>query len=171
MEIILIITASLTLIVLGAFMYLYLKNEKKNKTERANDINEIKQLMTTVQTKIQEIAYQQQTKMQDLALLHNEKFEGLAKEVKLAQDQANSKINSGFEQLQSENSNIQKDVKEKISEIKTTFKDYSQKVQEALTKYSEDSHQSKLETNKLKEQIQKELKNILTEIKAPLDLD
>lgn len=171
MDIILIITASLTLIAVGAFIYLYLKNEKKNKTERANDINEIKQLLTAVQTKMQETTHQQQTKMQDLAHLQNEKFEGLAKEVKFAQDQANSKINSGFELLQSENSNIQKDVKEKISEIKTTFKDYSQKIQEALTKYSEDNNQSKLETNQIKEQIKKELKNILTEIKAPLDLD
>jgi predicted nucleic acid-binding Zn-ribbon protein len=171
MDIILLITASLTLFAVGTFMYLYLKNEKKNKTERGNDINEIKQLMSVVQTKIHETAHQQQTKIQDLAILQNEKFEGLAKEVKLAQDQANSKINSGFEQLQSENLNIQKDVKEKISEIETTFKDYSQKVQEALTKYTEDSKESKLETIKLKEQIQQELKNILTEIKAPLDLD
>jgi hypothetical protein len=58
-----------------------------------------------------------------------------------------------------------------MSEIKITFKDYAQKVQETLSKYSEDNNQSKLETNKLKEQIQKELKNILIEIKAPLDLD
>lgn len=171
MDIILIIVGSLTLIAVCAFMYLYLKNEKKNKTERANEIYEIKQLMTAIQTKIQETDHQQQTKMQALALLQNEKFEGLAKEVKLAQDQSNSKINSGFEQLQSENSNIQKDIIEKISEIKTTFEDYSRKVQETLSKYSESSHQSKLETNKIKEQIQKELKNILTEIKAPLDLD
>ena len=89
----------------------------------------------------------------------------------MAQDQANSKINSGFEQLQSENLNIKKDVKENISEIKTTFKDYSQKVQEALIKYSEDNHQSKLEANKLKEKMYSELQNILKEIKAPLDLD
>ena len=160
MDIALIIIPSLTLIVIGVFLYLYWTNEKKNKVERANNINELKKALTALQTKIQ-----------DLATLQNEKFEGLTKEVKLAQDQANSKINSGFEQLQSENSSIQKDVKEKISDIKTTFKDYSQKVQEALTKYSEDSHQSKLEANKLKEKIQSELQNILKEIKAPLDLD
>jgi hypothetical protein len=171
MDIILIIIGSLTLIAVCVFMYFYLKNEKKNQTERANEIYEIKQLMTTIQTKIQEIDHQQQTKMQALALLQNEKFEGLAKEVKLAQDQSNSKMNSGFEQLQSENSNIQKDIREKIFEIKTTFEDYSRKVQESLTKYSENSNQSKLETNKIKEEIQKQLKNILTEIKAPLDLD
>ena len=112
-----------------------------------------------------------ETKIQETANKQNEIFEELRKEIKLAQDQANSKINSGFEQLQSENINIQKDVKEKVSDIKTTFKDYSQKVQDALTKYSEDSHQSKLEANRLKEQMQIELKNILTEIKAPLDLD
>ena len=51
------------------------------------------------------------------------------------------------------------------------FKEYSQKVQDVVTKYSEDSHQSKLEANRLKEQMQIELRNILTEIKAPLDLD
>jgi uncharacterized protein YoxC len=160
MDISLIIIPSLTLIVIGVFLYLYLSNEKKNKLERVNDINELKKALTALQAKTQ-----------DLATLQNEKFEGLAKVVKLAQDQANSKINSGFEQLQSENSSIQKDVKEKISDIKTTFKDYSQKVQEALTKYSEDSHQSKLEANKLKEKMQSELQNILKEIKAPLDLD
>ncbi|MFY7935894.1 MAG: hypothetical protein ACOVOQ_00845 [Flavobacterium sp.] len=160
MDIALIIISSLTLFVIGVFLYLYWTNEKKNKVERVNNINELKSALTVLQTKTQ-----------DLATLQNEKFEGLAKEVKLAQDQANSKINSGFEQLQSENSSIQKDVKEKISEIKTAFKEYSQKVQEALTKYSEDSHESKLEANKLKEKMQSELQNILKEIKAPLDLD
>lgn len=160
MNIALIIISSLTLIILSVFLYLYWTNEKKNKVERASNINELKQALTALQTKTQ-----------DAATLQNEKFEGLAREVKLAQDQANSKINSGFEQLQSENLNIQKDVKENISEIKTTFKDYSQKVQEALTKYSEDNHQSKLEANKLKEKMYSELQNILKEIKAPLDLD
>lgn len=160
MNIALIIISSLTLIILGVFLYLYWTNEKKNKVERASNINELKQALTALQTKTQ-----------DAATLQNEKFEGLAREVKLAQDQANSKINSGFEQLQSENLNIQKDVNENISEIKTTFKDYSQKVQEALTKYSEDNHQSKLEANKLKEKMHSELQNILKEIKAPLDLD
>lgn len=160
MNIALIIISSLTLIILSVFLYLYWTNEKKNKVERASNINELKQALTALQTKTQ-----------DAATLQNEKFEGLAREVKLAQDQANSKINSGFEQLQSENLNIKKDVKENISEIKTTFKDYSQKVQEALTKYSEDNHQSKLEANKLKEKMYSELQNILKEIKAPLDLD
>lgn len=160
MNIALIIISSLTLIILSVFLYLYWTNEKKNKVERASNINELKQALTALQTKTQ-----------DAATLQNEKFEGLAREVKLAQDQANSKINSGFEQLQSENLNIQKDVNENISEIKTTFKDYSQKVQEALTKYSEDNHQSKLEANKLKEKMYSELQNILKEIKAPLDLD
>lgn len=160
MDIALIIISSFTLIIICVFLYLYLTNEKKNKVERANSINELKQALTTLQTK-----------SQDLANLQNEKFEVLAKEVKLAQDQANSKINSGFEQLRNENSNIQKDVNEKISDIKAAFKDYSQKTQDALTKFSEDTHQSKLEANKLKEQMQTELNNILKEIKAPLDLD
>jgi len=160
MDILQIIISSLTLIAIGVFMYLYWINEKKNKAERANDINELKQTLTALQTKVQ-----------DLATLQNEKFQGLAKEVKLAQDQSNSKINSGFEQLQIENTGIQKDVKDKISEIKKAFNEYSQKVQEALTKYSEDNHQSKLEANELKDKMQTELQNILKEIKAPLDLD
>ena len=160
MDIALIIISSLTLIVVIFFLYLYKTNEKKNKADRETDLIDLKRLLTDTETKIQETANKQ-----------NEIFEELIKEIKLAQDQANSKINSGFEQLQSENINIQKDVKEKVSDIKTTFKDYSQKVQDALTKYSEDSHQSKLEANRLKEQMQIELKNILTEIKAPLDLD
>lgn len=160
MDIALIIISSLTLIVVSFFLYLYKTNEKKNKADRETDLIDLKRLLTDTETKIQETANKQ-----------NEIFEELRKEIKLAQDQANSKINSGFEQLQSENINIQKDVKEKVSDIKTTFKDYSQKVQDALTKYSEDSHQSKLEANRLKEQMQIELKNILTEIKAPLDLD
>lgn len=160
MDIALIIISSLTLIVVSFFLYLYKTNEKKNKADRETDLIDLKRLLTDTETKVQETANKQ-----------NEIFEELRKEIKLAQDQANSKINSGFEQLQSENINIQKDVKEKVSDIKTTFKDYSQKVQDALTKYSEDSHQSKLEANRLKEQMQIELKNILTEIKAPLDLD
>ncbi len=160
MDIALIIISSFILIVVSFFLYLYKTNEKKNKADRETDLIDLTRLLTDTETKIQETANKQ-----------NEKFEELRKEIKLAQDQANSKINNGFEQLQSENINIQKDVKEKVSDIKTTFKDYSQKVQEALTKYSEDSHQSKLEANRLKEQMQIELKNILTEIKAPLDLD
>jgi len=160
MEIVLIINSSLTLILVCVFLYLFWTNNKKNKVENKKNIEELKYALTALQTKTQE-----------LTTLQIEKFDGLAKIVKLAQDEANAKINSGFEHLQSENSNIQKDIKEKISEIKTAFKDYSQKVQETLTKYSEDSHQSKLEANMLKEKMQYELQNILNEIKAPLDLD
>ena len=160
METALIIISSLTLILIVFFLYFYKTNEKKNKANREIDLSGLKQILADTQTKNQDIANKQ-----------NEKFDELRKEVKLAQDQANSKINSGFEQLQNANIDIQKDVKEKISDIKTTFKDYSQKIQDALTKYSEDNHQSKLEANRLKEQMQIELKNILTEIKAPLDLD
>ncbi len=142
MDIVLIITSSLTLIAVGVFMYLYMTNEKKNKADRANDLNELKELFTVVQNKIQETSSQQ-----------NEKFETVWKEIKTAQDDANSKINNNFEQLQ------------------TAFKEYSLKVQESLTKYSEENIELKKVTNQIKEQIQKELKNILIEIKAPLDLD
>lgn len=142
MDIALIIISSVTLIVIGFFLYLYWTNEKKNKAERANDINELKELLTALQNKIQETSSKQ-----------NEKFEALAKNIMKAHDEANSKINNNFELLQ------------------TAFKDYSQKVQEALTKYSDENIESKKATNQIKDQIQKELKNILTEIKAPLDLD
>jgi hypothetical protein len=164
MDIVLIITSSMTLIVVGVFMYFYLTNEKKNKVCRIRDLNELKQSVTEIQSAIQ-------TKNLETSTLQNEKFELLVKSVKIAQDQSNSKINSGFEQLQNENLNIQKDVKEKVSEIQLAFKEYSRKVQETLTKYSDENLELKNSTNQIKEQIHKELKNILTEIKAPLDLD
>lgn len=142
MVIALIIITSLTLIAVGAFMYLNLENEKKNKIERANDLNVLKEQLTVLQNKISETISHQ-----------NEKFDFLGKEFKTLQNEANSNINNNFEQLQ------------------TAFRDYSLKVQEALTKYSEDNIELKNSTNQIKEQIQKELKNILIEIKAPLDLD
>ena len=102
MDIALIIISSLTLFIICLFLYFNWTNEKKNKAERDNSINELKNLLTSLQTKMQEIATQQ-----------NEKLEGFA----------------------------------------------------------EDNNRAKLEANNLKEQIQIELKNILKEIKAPLDLD
>jgi hypothetical protein len=164
MEITLIIISALSLITIIAFFYFYSKNEKKNKVERVNDLKEIT-------TKIEETTRRQLAKITEIANQQNEKYGELSKDVKTFQEQANTKINSGFEQLQNENSNIQKDVKEKVADIKSSFKDYSQKVQEILTKYSDDLHQSKLDSNRLKEEMQTEINNLLKEIKAPLDLD
>ncbi len=77
----------------------------------------------------------------------------MEKRIKTAHDEANSKINSNFVQLQ------------------IAFKEYSIKVQETLTRYSEENLELRKATNQIKEQIQKDLNNILTEIKAPLDLE
>lgn len=60
--------------------------------------------------------------------------------------------------------------KNKVERI-TSFNELRQALTDFQTKYSEDSYQSKLEANKLKEQMQIDLQNILKEIKAPLDLD
>jgi hypothetical protein len=164
MDIAIIITASLTLIAVGAFMYLYLKNEKKNKTDRANDLNELKEQLTVLQNKISETSSH-----------HNEKIEAIGRELKASQDEVNLKISEKLEILGREIKTAQDEANSKNSnnfeQLQTAFKDYSLKVQEALTKYSDEHIELKKSTNQIKEQIQKELKNILTEIKAPLDLD
>lgn len=157
MEQIIVTIAALTLIGIGSLIYLYLTTEKKKKVEREIQHTELKELL--------------KTEMQEKTKLTTEKFDALAKDVRTAQDQANTKINSGFEQLQTENTTLRKDVSEKIADIKTSFKDYSEKVKETLSKYSEDNLEFKKTTEKTKEQIQKELQNILKEIKSPLDLD
>lgn len=164
MDIAIIITASLTLIAVGAFMYLYLKNEKKNKTDRANDLNELKEQLTVLQNKISETSSH-----------HNEKIEAIGRELKASQDEVNLKISEKLQILGREIKTAQDEANSKNSnnfeQLQTAFKDYSLKVQEALTKYSDEHIELKKSTNQIKEQIQKELKNILTEIKAPLDLD
>lgn len=156
---ILIITA-FTLIGVIALIILYLLTEKKKKAARQKELTELKDLLITVQTKIQEAAKQM-----------TEKFDVLAKDVRIAQDQANQKINTSFEQMQTENTNVRKDVGEKIADIKSSFKDYSEKVKDSLNKYNSDNADFKKSTEQLKEQVQKELQNILKEIKSPLDID
>lgn len=155
-----LIIVSLTLLGVIAFVFLYLTNEKKKKATRGAELEELKQLLATVQNRIQETASQL-----------TEKFENLAKDVRTAQDQANAKINSGFDQLQTENSNVQKDVRNNIAEIKTAFKDYSENVKEALRTYSNDNADFKKDAEQLRTKIQTDLQNILKEIKTPLDLD
>lgn len=160
MEPSIIILIAFTLIGVIIFIFLYLTTEKKKRGERAAELNELKQLSANLQNQIQDTTNQV-----------NEKFDVLAKDVRNAQDQANQKINSGFEKLQIENSNIQKDVSERIADIKTAFKEYSEKVKETLVKYSDDNAEFKKSSEQMKEQIHKELQNILKEIKTPLDLD
>jgi len=163
-----IIIAALTLAGIIAIIFLYLTTEKKKKAAREAELTELRELL---KTEVNNLLTKVQTKIQENTNQATEKFDALAKDVRTAQDQANAKINSGFEQLQSENENIRKEVAEKIADIKTAFKDYSEKVKENLTKYSNDNAEFKKENEQLKEQIQKELQNILKEIKSPLDLD
>ncbi len=136
-----------------------------------NCCDRISKQILSFQDKLQSIIKELDKENKTIANLQSEKFEGLSKEVKLAHEQANLKINSGFEQLQNENSIIQKNVSDKISEINTAFKDYSQKIQDSLNKFTDDNNQTKLDSNMLNAKILAELKNIIQEIKAPLDLD
>jgi len=163
-----IIIAALTLVGVIALIFLYLTTEKKKKAAREAELTELKELL---KTEVNNLLTKVQTKMQETANQATEKFDALAKDVRTAQDQANQKIISGFEQLQTENTNVRKDVAEKIADIKTAFKDYSEKVKETLNKYSNDNAEFKKSTEQVKEQIQKELQNLLKEIKSPLDLD
>ena len=168
MEQAIVIIAAMTLLGVIALIFLYLTTEKKKKAAREAELTELNELL---KTEINNLLTKVQAKMQETTNQEAEKFEALAKEVRTAQDQANAKINSIFEQLQSENTTLRKDVGEKIADINTAFKDYSEKVKDNLTKYSNDNAEFKKGTEHLKEQIQRELQNILKEIKSPLDLD
>ena len=163
-----IIIAALTLLGVIALIFLYLTTEKKKKAVREAELTELKELL---KTEVNSLLTKVQTKIQENTNQATEKFDALAKDVRIAQDQANAKINSGFEQLQNENSNVQKDVRNNIAEIKTAFKDYSEKVKEALRTYSNDNAEYKKDAEQLKTKIQTDLQNILKEIKTPLDLD
>lgn len=163
-----IIIAALTFAGIIVSIFLYLTTEKKKKVAREAELTELRGLL---KTEVNNLLTKVETKIQENTNQVTEKFDALAKDVRIAQDQANAKINSGFEQLQSENESIRKEVAEKIADIKTTFKEYTEKVKENLTKYSNDNAEFKKENEQLKEQIQRELQNILKEIKSPLDLD
>jgi hypothetical protein len=155
-------------ILISYFIYIYLKNEKFNKLQREA---ELQKLQTVILDKIAENHTQLDNKINDITKKILESFEELSKNVKLSQEQANSKVDLGFEQLQKENINIQNDVNYKIADIKTSFKEYSNSVETTLTKFIDDNKKIKIEASKLKEEMQKDLKEILMEIKAPLDLD
>lgn len=155
-------------IIISYFIYIYLKNEKLNKLQREA---ELQKLQTVILDKIADNHTQLDNKINDITKKIVESFEELSKNVKLSQEQANSKVDLGFEQLQKENINIQNDVNNKIADIKTSFKEYSNSVETTLTKFVDDNKKIKIEASKLKEEMQKDLKEILMEIKAPLDLD
>lgn len=155
-------------IIISYFIYIYLKNEKLNKLQREA---ELQKLQTVILDKIADNHTQQENKINDITKKILESFEELSKNVKLSQEQANSKVDLGFEQLQKENINIQNDVSNKIADIKISFKEYSNSVETTLTKFIDDNKKIKIETSKLKEEMQNDLKEILMEIKAPLDLD
>lgn len=155
-------------IIISYYTYIYLKNEKQNKRQREA---ELQKLQTVILDKIADNHTQQENKINDITKKILESFEELSKNVKLSQEQANSKVDLGFEQLQKENINIQNDVSNKIADIKISFKEYSNSVDITLTKFIDDNKKIKIEASKLKEDMQNDLKEILMEIKAPLDLD
>ena len=168
MEQLIIIILSITLISVIGLIVLYTTVEKKKKMAGETTLNELKELL---KKSVQDNARQITEAVEEGALDITGKFDSLAKDVRTAQDQANQKINSGFEELQSENKAVRRDVDEKIADIKSSFKDYSEKVKVALSKYSEDNAEYKKSTEAIKDQIQKQLQNLLKEIKSPLDLD
>lgn len=163
-----IIIAATSLFGIIALILLYLITERKKKSARETMLTELTELL---KTEVNNLESNLQTKMQEDTKQVSEKFELLAKVVRNAQDQSNAKINEGFEKLQFENSSLRKDLVEKIAELKSAFKEYSQNVSENLNKYNNDNLEFKRGTEQLKEQIQRELENILQEIKSPLDLD
>ncbi len=168
MEQLIIILIAATLLFVIALIFIYRTTERKKKAAREAELIELKELL---KTELKNLLTAVHAKMQEATNQATEKFDSLAQDVRTAQDNANSKIYSSFEQLQSDNLILRKDVSEKIADVKTTFKDYSEKVKENLTKYSNDNAEFKRGTQQMKEQIQRELQSILKEIKSPLDLD
>jgi hypothetical protein len=175
MELPILIIASLTLVCVAIFLFLYFKTEKKKKLARENELSELRSLLTTVQGRVTEAEQGLKQQLQDISAKATtefiQRFDTLTSNVRTAQDQANQKINSGFEQLQTENSVIQKDVDQKVNDIKSAFQKYSQQVENILSTYAQSNSEFKRDTEQLKQQIQMELQNILKEIKTPLELD
>ena len=90
-------------IIISYFIYIYLKNEKLNKLQREA---ELQKLQTVILDKIADNHTQQDNKINDITKKILESFEEFSKNVKLSQEQANSKVDLGFEQIQKENINI-----------------------------------------------------------------
>src|SRR5690606_13426081 len=64
----------------------------------------------------------------------SERFNDLRKEVKIAQDQANTKMNSGFELLKEDNKKTKKEFSEQVNNLLTSHKDYAERVDKLITK-------------------------------------
>lgn len=166
-------------IIICYFFYVYSNNEKKNKIQRENELKELQNLIlnkiteTVKQQDIKNTDYinKQEIKLKEISKQLNDKFELLGKDIKISQEHASLKIESGFDLILKENIKIQTDYNLKIDNLKNTFDDYSKNIELAISKYSEDNHITKLEANKFKEEMQQDLKSILMEIKAPLDLE
>lgn len=156
---ILIITA-LILVAFLIFLISYFKNEKVNREIEYDNIESLKTILSELQT----FCTAMKTDMTD-------SFNELRKEVKISQDKANTKMNSGFITLEEENKEIRKEASAFVNKLQTTFKDYAERVDKLLVKYTNDNIDNQKETNQIKQQIQQELQNILKEIKSPLDLD
>lgn len=175
MELPILIISSLTLICVIVFLFLYLKTENKKKIARENELLELRSILTTVQGRLSEVEQSLIKQLHDISMKiiteFTQCFESLTINVRAAQDQANQKIDSGFEKLQTENSNIQRSVDQKVNDIKTAFQNYLQQVENVLSSYSQSNLELRRDAEQLNQQMQRELQNILKEIKTPLELD
>ena len=105
-------------IIICYFFYVYSNNEKTNKIQRENELKELQNLIFNKITETEkkqdvkntENINNQEIKLKEISKQLHEKFEQLGKDVKIFQEQANSKINLGFEQLQKENAKAKKDL-------------------------------------------------------------
>mgnify|MGYP003460928775 CR=1 FL=1 len=158
--IVVLILSVLILLTSAVFILLYFKTEKARKQADADNLE-------ILQNEFAEIKKLEINTASDLS----DRFDALRKEIKLSQDQANAKMNLGFENLETENIDIRKEIAANITKLELAFKDYADKADRLLSKYSNDVADTQKEANQLKEQIKKELQNILIEIKSPLDLD
>ena len=158
--IVVLILSVLILLTCAVFILLYFKAEKARKQADADNLE-------ILQNEFAELKKLEINTASDLT----DRFDALRKEIKLSQDQANAKMNLGFENLEIENKDIRKEIAANITKLESSFKDYADKADRLLSKYSNDVADTQKDANQLREQIQKELQNILKEIKSPLDLD
>jgi uncharacterized protein YpmS len=153
MELAILVITSLILIAVITFIGIYLNNERKRKAKREIELTEQKK-----------------------------HFDILSKEFSSAQLKTNQIMNSGLEKFQNESINVKKEVADKFSELKSALKEYTELINTNLTQYSKANSEFKTqylkdnsEFHKSMEQaekrIQKELQNLMDEIKSPLDLD
>lgn len=158
----------LTFVGFIAFVVLYLTNERKVRKVRETQQAELKELL---KYEVNALMTNLQTKLDEDLSLSKEMFDALAKEILTTLIQASAENNSYFVKINAEYTAIKKDIEVGFDENRTAFKAYAEKVRENLIKYSSDNAEFKKRNDELKEHIQRELHNILREIKAPLDLD